>query len=168
MVPHFLKLFSQQMMFSLLVITILLSQCFTKSTFRQEDPDLGNQTITLQAEEIITAESGGVKSSKDGILSIPVAHHRTARDFINPCFLRSQRKWDSCRQKYVEEDHCLRQHATCYGALAQGYNTTACKAVIGYRAPEYISKCPPLQIDCQCAAKLKREIRSRHRSNEST
>ncbi|CAH3022392.1 unnamed protein product [Porites evermanni] len=118
------------MMLPFLVIMSLSNLCFTKSISHQQEPLLDNQTISHQS----------------------VAHNGTAGGANNPCLYDRGRKWDSCRQKYVQEVYCHSTHAVCYGALAKGYSYPACKVVIGYPQAKYISKCAALSIDCQCAA----------------
>ena len=118
------------MMLPFLVIMSLSNLCFTKSISHQQEPLFDNQTISHQS----------------------VAHNGTAGGADNPCLYDRGMKWDSCRQKYVQEVHCRSTHAACYGALAKGYSYPACKVVIGYPQAKYISKCAALPIDCQCAA----------------
>ena len=161
--PYFLF----QLMISLLIVVLSCSTlCLTKPLF-PEMPFLHNHTATHQSldqdyhiqntivqpelEYIENAENE-VTSSLEGYFSKHVVSNRTARDANNPCFDYTERKWDSCRQKYVFEVHCHSTHAACYGALAQGYSYPACKVVIGYPQAKFISKCNALQIDCQCAA----------------
>ena len=161
--PYFLF---QLMILSLIVVLSCSTFCLTKPLF-PEMPFLHNHTATHQSRDqdyhiqdtIVQPELGYIEnaenevtSSLEGYFSKHVVSNRTARDANNPCFDYTERKWDSCRQKYVFEVHCHSTHAACYGALAQGYSTTACMAVIGYPQAKFISKCKALQIDCQCAA----------------
>ena len=161
--PYFLF----QLMISLLIVVLSCSTlCLTKPLFPVL-PFLHNHTATHQSRdqhyhiqdtivqlelEYIENTEIEVSSSLEGYFSKHVVSNRTARDANNPCFDYTERKWDSCRQKYVFEVHCHSTHAACYGALAQGYSTTACMAVIGYPQAKFISKCKALQIDCQGAA----------------
>ena len=161
--PYFLF----QLMILLLIVVLSCSTlCLTKpllpempflhnhtATHQSRDQDHHIQDTIVQPElEYIENAEIEVSSSLEGYFSKHVVSNRTARDANNPCFDYTERKWDSCRQKYVFEVHCHSTHAACYGALAQGYSTTACMAVIGYPQAKFISKCKALQIDCQCAA----------------
>ena len=155
------------MILLLIVVLSCFTLCLTKPLFPHEMPFLHNHTATHQSRDqdyrsqdtIVQSEleytenaESEVTSSLEGFLNKHVVSNRTARDANNPCFEYTERKWDSCRQKYVYEVLCRSTHAACYGALAQGYSTTACKVVIGYPQAKYISKCNALQIDCQCVA----------------
>ena len=154
------------MIFLLIVVLSCSTLCLTKPLF-PEMPFLYNHTATHQSRDqdyhlkdaivqpelkyIENAESE-VTSSLEQFLNKHVVSNRTARDVNNPCFEKAEKKWDSCRQKYVFKVHCHSTHAACYGALAKGYSYPACKVVIGYPQAKYISKCAALPIDCQCAA----------------
>ena len=126
--------------------------------YRQRDQDSqsgdqGSQTQgnVFQPDKSIDKESEVTSIVKD-FLNKHVASNRTARDANNPCFDHMERKWDSCRQKDVYVVHCHTQHVACYRAMNQGYLYPACEVVLGFRQAKYISKCPALPIDCQCAA----------------
>ena len=113
--------------------------------------ELQPQSDAFQPKESFSQESG-VKNGVNGFLNTAVAHNRTARDAVHPCFSHMQIRWDSCRQDYVAEVHCSSQHVTCQSALAHGYATPACKTVIGYSQAKFVSKCAAVQMGCQCAA----------------
>ena len=149
----------QQLFLSFFIILCGPSLSFTKP-FSQKVSSYRNHPLVHQSRD---EESQGrdVFQPEEGIdeeieAEFPIrhaSHNRTARDANNPCFDYIEgRKWDSCRQKYVDKVHCHRTHGACYGALAQGYSYPACKVVFGYPQAKYISKCAALQIDCQCAA----------------
>ena len=123
------------------------------ATHQSRDQHYHSEDAIVQPElkYIETAESE-VTSSLEKFLNKHVVSNRTDRDVNNPCFEKTERKWDSCRQKFVYEVHCHGRRPACYGELAQGYSYPACKVVISYPKAKYISKCAALQIDCQCVA----------------
>lgn len=119
---------------------------------REQDSQSQVDVFQHEAKESID-EKDKVTKTEEEFLSGQVAYNRTARDDdFKPCLKNTKIKWDSCRQNFVEEVYCFSTHPACYRALTQGYSYTACKVVIGYRQIKYHSKCPALQIDCQCAA----------------
>lgn len=152
----------QQLLLSLIVILNGSSRGFTKPLtqklsssrnlifhhrLREQDSQAQVDVFEHEAKESIDEKDKVAKTEEE------VAYNRTARDDdFKPCLKNSKIKWDSCRQKFVEEVYCFSTHPACYRALTQGYSYTACKVVIGYRQVKYHSKCPALQIDCQCAA----------------
>ena len=161
----------QQLFLSLIVILNGSSRGFTKPLtqklssprnltlhhrLREQDSKSQVDGFQHEAKESID-EKDKVAKTEQEVLSGQVAYNRTVRDIdINPhrkpCLKNKVIKWDSCRQKLVEEVYCEITHKACYSALARGYSYPACKVVIGYRQIKYHSKCPALQIDCQCAA----------------
>lgn len=125
---------------------------FSKPYLREQDSQSQVDVFQHEAKESID-EKDKVTKTEEEFLSGQVAYNRTARDDdFKPCLKNTKIKWDSCRQNFVEEVYCFSTHPACYRALTQGYSYTACKVVIGYRQIKYHSKCPTLQIDCQCAA----------------
>lgn len=152
----------QQLLLSLIVILNGSSRGFTKPLtqklsssrnlifhhrLREQDSQSQVDVFQHEAKESIDEKDKVAKTEEE------VAYNRTARDDdFKPCLKNSKIKWDSCRQKFVEEVYCFSTHPACYRALTQGYSYTTCKVVIGYRQVKYHSKCPALQIDCQCAA----------------
>ena len=154
------------MILLLIVVLSFSTLCLTKplfpvmpflhnhtATHQSHDQDYRSQDAIVQPElEYFENAENEVTSSLEGFYNKHVVRNRTARDANNPCFDYTERKWDSCRQKYVFEVYCHSTHAACYGALAKGYSYPACKVVIGYPQAKFISKCNALQIDCQCAA----------------
>ena len=107
------------------------------------------QDNAFQSEESIN-QGNDVTSLNDTSLDKPSAHNRTARDVRNPCISDIVRKFDRCRQKFVNQVQCLHRHVACYEAINR-YHYPKCKTVIGYRQAQFMKKCAPLSVGCQCA-----------------
>ena len=153
------------MILSLLIVLSCTTLCLTKPHFiempflhnhttshQSRDQDYHSQGAIVQPQLKYIDNENEVTSRIEGFFYKRALSHRTTRNTNDSCIKNRKIRWDSCRQKYVNEVHCFGAHTACYGALAQGYSYPACKVVIGYPQDKYISKCNALQIDCQCAA----------------
>ena len=120
-------------------------------SFRQNHPLVHQLRHEDSQSDVLQPEEGIDENIEESPIR-HASHNRTNGDASNPCFHFQERTWDSCRQKDVYKARCHSTHASCYGAVAQGYSTTACEVVFGFPQAKYISKCAALPIDCQCAA----------------
>ena len=153
----FLCLF-QQILLSIIVFLSCFYTGFTKPVFLENQPinqqlrDHGSrpQGDAFRPEESINQQND-VISTLDEFLDRPSAHNRTARDAGHPCVSKIVRKYDHCRRSYVNVFQCKPTRVSCFQAIPK-YGKPLCKTVFGFYQAKFISKCPSLAIDCQCAA----------------
>ena len=123
----------------------LRSQAFNQNSQGQD-----SQTVVdaIEPEESISQESNHT-SKENGILESPNAHDRIARN-THPCVSRVVRDFDSCRNIWVDKVQCKRRHPACSHVVST-HGSPKCQPVYGFRNATFVTKCPSLPIDCQCA-----------------
>ena len=123
------------------------SQAF--SQFLQSQDSHGHPlSDATELEESISQESN-ITSDGNGFPESPTAHHRIARN-THPCVSRVVREFDSCRNLWVDKVQCKRRHPTCNHVVPK-YRRPKCQPVYGFRNATFVTKCPSIPIDCQCA-----------------
>ena len=85
-----------------------------------------------------------------GFLESPTAHHRIARN-AHPCASKVVRKFDSCRNLWVDKVECKGRHPACNSVIPK-HRIPKCQTVYGFRNASFVNKCSALPIDCQCAS----------------
>ena len=120
------------------------SQAFNQHSQGQDFQPLSDAT---EPEESNSQES---KNTSDGnkFLESPTAHDRIARN-THPCVSRVVREFDSCRNLWVDKVQCKRsQPASSYVVSTHGIPHGI---LYGFRNATFVTKCPSIPIDCQCA-----------------
>ena len=123
----------------------LRSQAFNQHSLGQDSQPLSDANET---KEIISQESN-ISSDGKGFMDTPTAHDRIARN-THPCVSRVIREFDSCRNLWVDKVQCKRSHPTC-SYVVSTHGIPKCQPVYGFRNATFVTKCPSLPIDCQCA-----------------
>ena len=100
----------------------------------------------IEPEESITEESN---YKRNGNMENTTAHDRIARN-THACVLRVVRDFDSCRNTWVDKVQCKRRHPACSHVVST-HGTPKCQPVYGFINATFVTKCPSLPIDCQCA-----------------
>ena len=86
----------------------LPSQAFNQHSQGQDSQPLSD---SIEPEKSISQESK-TTSDGNGFMESPTALGRIARN-IHPCVSRVVRKFDSCRNSWVDEVQCKRSHPAC-------------------------------------------------------
>ena len=102
----------------------------------------------VEPEEDISQESNNT-NDVTGFLESPTAHDRIARN-AHPCISKVVREFEPCRNLWVDKVQCKRRHPTCSFVIST-HGTPKCQPVYGFRDATFVTKCPSLPIDCQCA-----------------
>ena len=121
------------------------SQPFNQHSQGQESQHEDN---VFEPVESIRQESNHT-SDVTGFLEGPSAHNRTARN-THWCVSVQVREFDSCRNTWVDKVHCKRSHPICSHVVST-HGTPKCQPVYGFSNATFVTKCPSLPIDCQCA-----------------
>ena len=100
----------------------------------------------IEPEESITEESN---YKRNGNMEKTTEHDRIARN-THACVLRVVRDFDSCRNAWVDKVQCKRRHPACSHVVST-HGTPKCQPVYGFINATFVTKCPSLPIDCQCA-----------------
>ena len=100
----------------------------------------------IQPEKSITEESN---YKRNGNMENTTEHDRIARN-THACVLRVVRDFDSCRNTWVDKVQCKRRHPACSHVVST-HGTPKCQPVYGFINATFVTKCPSLPIDCQCA-----------------
>ena len=74
---------------------------------------------------------------------------RIARN-TQPCVESVVREFDDCRNQLVDKVQCKRRHPACSHVVSI-HGIPKCQPVYGFRNATFVTKCPSLPIDCQCA-----------------
>ena len=123
----------------------LPSQAFNQHSQGQDSQPLSD---SIEPEKSISQESK-TTSDGNGFMESPTALGRIARN-IHPCVSRVVRKFDSCRNSWVDEVQCKRSHPAC-SYVVNTHGIPKCQPVYGFRNATFVLKCPSLPIHCQCA-----------------
>lgn len=129
-----------------LEMPFLRSQAFNQHPQGQESQPGGD---AIEPEESISQESNHT-SDVIGSLESPSAHDRTARN-THACVSGVVREFDSCRNLWVEKVECKGRHPACNHVIPK-HRIPKCQTVYGFRNAKFVTKCPSLPIDCQCAS----------------
>ena len=121
------------------------SQAFNQHSQGQDSQPLSDAT---EPEKRISQDSN---STSDGnkVPESPTAHDRIARS-THPCVSKVVREFDSCRNSWVDEVQCKRSHPACNYVIST-HGIPKCQPVYGFRNATFVTKCPSIPIDCQCA-----------------
>jgi len=120
-------------------------------TFNQHSQGQDSQPLSdaIELEESIRQERNHT-SNGNGFLESPTAHDRIARN-AHPCISKVVRKFDSCRNLWVDKVECKGRHPACNYVIPI-YKVPKCHTVYGFRNATFVNKCSALPIDCQCAS----------------
>ena len=121
------------------------SQAFNQFSQGQDSQPLSD---AIELEESISQESN-ITSDGNGFLESPTAHHRIASN-THPCVSRVVREFDSFRNLWVGKVQCKRRHPTC-NHVVRKYRRPKCQPVYGFRNVTFVTTCPSIPTDCQCA-----------------
>lgn len=105
--------------------------------------------LRSQANQHSKVSQPVVDASEPGNMGNTAAHDRIARN-THACVLRVVRDFDSCRNTWVDKVQCKRRHPACSHVVST-HGTPKCHPVYGFRNATFVTKCPSLPIDCQCA-----------------
>jgi len=122
------------------------SQAFNQHSQGQDYQPLRD---AIEPEENISQLESNMTSDGNGFLETPTAHDRIARN-THPCVSRVVREFDSCRNLWVDKVQGKRSHPACSHVVST-HGTPKCQPVYGFRNATFVTKCPSLPIDCQCA-----------------
>lgn len=86
----------------------------------------------------------------DELVKYRIAHNRTARN-AHGCVSKRVTKFDKCRNKMVAKVTCRSIHPVCNHVIPKHFRPK-CEPVMGFWEASFITKCPPLTIECQCAS----------------
>ena len=123
----------------------------SSQAYNQHSQGQGSQPLSdsIEPEKSISEESNNT-SGGNGFMESPTAHDRIVRN-THPCVSRVVRKFDSCRNSWVKEVKCKRRHTAC-SYVINTHGIPKCQPVFGFRNATFVTICPSLTIDCQCAA----------------
>ena len=124
----------------------LRSQAYNQHSQGQDSQPLRG---TFEPEENISRESNRT-SDGNGFLESPTTYHRIARN-IDPCVSKVVRKFDSCRNLWVDKVECKGRHSACNHVIPI-HRVPKCHTVYGFRNATFVNKCSSLPIDCPCAS----------------
>ena len=153
-----------------LLLIVFVFSCFNLFSAKpllSETPFLRNQALNqhsqgqdsqsvsdaTEPEKSISQESNNT-SDGNKFLESPTAHDRISRN-THPCVLKVVREFDSCRNLWVDEVQCKRSHPACNYVIST-HGIPKCQPVHGFRNATFVTKCPSIPIDCQCAVWKKR------------
>ena len=122
------------------------SRAFSQHLQGQDSRPLSNAT---EPEKSISQESN-ITSNGNWVMESPTARDRIVRK-THPCVSRVVREFDSCRNLWVDKVQCKRSHPAC-SYVVRKYGTPKCESVYGFRNATFVTKCPSLPMDCQCAS----------------
>ena len=123
----------------------LRSQAFNQHSQGRDSQPLSHAT---EPEESISQKSKNTGDG-NGLMESPTAHDRLVRN-THPCVSRVVRKFDSCRNSWVDDVQCKRSHPAC-SYVVNTHGIPKCQPVYGFRNATFVTKCPSIPIDCQCA-----------------
>ena len=103
----------------------------------------------FEPEENISRESNRTGDG-NGFLESPTTYHRIARK-THPCVSKVVRKFDSCRNLWVDKVECKGRHSACNHVIPI-HRVPKCHTVYGFRNATFVNKCSSLPIDCQWAS----------------
>ena len=116
--------------------------------FNQHSQDSQPVVDAIEPEESISQESTG-NYKRNGNMKNTIAHDRIARK-THACVSKVVRDFDSCRNTSVDKVQCKRRHPACSHVVST-HGTPKCQPVYGFRDATFVTRCPSLPIDCQCA-----------------
>ena len=124
----------------------LRSQAYNQHSQGQDSQPLRG---AFEPEENISRESNRT-SDGNGFLESPTTYHRIARK-THPCVSKVVRKFDSCRNLWVDKVECKGRHSACNHVIPI-HRVPKCHTVYGFRNATFVNKCSSLPIDCPCAS----------------